>query len=100
MGLEPHHPIMRMLWCHGGRTKSKKERVREPVVLKYKKLARFVKKIKGTIGIPLILSMDTSGHIKWYVNAAFPVHKGIRRHTGGFTTMGNSGSYVQSIKKN
>ena len=58
-----------------------------------------MKYIQGTIGLPLILSIDKSGNIKWYVDASFAVHKDMRRHTGGFMTMGTRGAYVQSRKQ-
>ena len=66
----------------------------------YKKLVRVMKYIQGTIGLPLILSIDKSGNIKWYVDAAFAVHKDMRSHTGGFMSMGTRWAYVQSIKQN
>ena len=66
----------------------------------YKKLVRLMKYIQVTIGLPLILSIYKSGNIKWYVDAAFSVHKYIRSHTGCFMTMGTVGSYVQSSKHN
>ena len=47
----------------------------------------------------MILSIDKSGNIKWYVDASFAVHKDMRSHTGGFMTMGTGGSYVQSRKQ-
>ena len=59
-----------------------------------------MKYIQGTIGLPLILSIDKWGNIKWYVDASFAVHTDMRSHTGGFMTMGTWGSYVQSIKQN
>ena len=57
-----------------------------------------MKYIQGTIGLPLILSIDKSGNIKWYVDASFSVHKDMRSHNGGFMTMGTRGDYVQSSK--
>ena len=66
----------------------------------YKKLTRVIKYIKGTIGLPPILSIDKSVNIKWYVDAFFAVHKDMRSHTGGFMTMVNGRSYVQSSKQN
>ena len=54
----------------------------------YKKLVRVMKYIQGTIGLPLIISIDKYGNIKWYVDSAFAVHKDMIIHTGGFTTMG------------
>ena len=53
-----------------------------------------MKYIQGNIGLPLILSINKSGHIKWYVDAAFVVHKDMRSHTGGFMTMVTGGSCV------
>ena len=75
-------------------------RVRVPNTDDYKKLARAMKYIQGTIELPLILSIDKSGNIKWHVDASFAVHKDMRSHTGGFMTMGTGGAYVQSSKKN
>ena len=43
--------------------------------------------------------MKKYGNIKWYVDAVFAVHKNMRRHTGGFVTMGNRRAYVQSSKQ-
>ena len=72
--------------------------MRGPDTNDYKNLARVMKYIKGNIGLPLILSINKSGNIKWYVDAEFAVHKDMRSHTGGFITMGTGGAYVQSIK--
>ena len=44
--------------------------------------------IQVTIGLPLILSINKSGNINWYVDAEFEVHKDMRSHTGGFMVMG------------
>ena len=54
--------------------------------------------IQLTIGLPLIISINKSGNINWYIDKDFEVHKDMRIHTGGFMTMGTGGSYVQSIK--
>ena len=74
-------------------------RVRGPDTDDYKKLVRVIKYIQGTIGLPMILSIDKSGNIKWYVDASFAVHKDMRSHTGGFMTMGTGRAYVQSSKQ-
>ena len=58
-----------------------------------------MKYIQGTIGLPLIFSINKSGNIKWYVDASFAVHKYMRSHTGCFITMGTVGAYVQSSKQ-
>ena len=75
-------------------------KVRGPDTDEYKKLVRVIKYIQGPIGLPLILSIEKPGNIKWYVDASFTVHKDMRSHTGGLLTMGTGGNYVQSSKNN
>ena len=58
-----------------------------------------MKYIQGNIGIPLILTIDKSGNIKWYRDAAFVVHKDTRSHTGGLMTLGIGGAYIQYSKQ-
>ena len=58
-----------------------------------------MKYIQGIIGLPLILSIDKSGNIKSYVDAAFVVHKNTKILTGGFMTTGTGEDYVQPIQK-
>ena len=62
-------------------------------------MVRVIKYIQGTIGLPFILTIEKSGNIKWYVDAAFTVYKYMSSHTGVFTNMGKVGSYVQSMKQ-
>ena len=62
----------------------------------YKNLTRLMKYIKGTTDLPLILSINKSGNINVYDEAAFSVHKYMRIHTCGFMTMGTGGACVQS----
>ena len=64
----------------------------------YTNLARVMKYIQGTIGLPLILSIDKSGNIQWYVNVSFVVHKDMRIHNGDFMTMETGEAYVKSSK--
>ena len=65
----------------------------------YKKMARVMKYIQGTISLPLIMSINKSGIIKWYFDASFAAHKDMGSHTGGFITMVTGGAYIQSIKQ-
>ena len=58
----------------------------------YKKLTMVMEHIQGTIGLTMILSIENSVNIKWYVDAEFSVHKDMRSHTGGFMTMGIGGA--------
>ena len=65
----------------------------------YKNLVKVIKYIQGTIGLLLILSIDKSGNIKWYVDAVFALHKDMRSQTGGFMTMGTGGAYMNFRKQ-
>ena len=60
-----------------------------------KNLEMLTKYIQGTIALPLILSIYKYSNIKWYVDAAFLVHKAMRSHTVGFMTMVTVGYYVK-----
>ena len=74
--------------------------MRGPDTDDYKNLSWVMKYIQLPIGLLRILSIKNSGIIKWYIDAAFSVHKDMRSHTGGFMTMGTEGVYVQSRKNN
>ena len=58
-----------------------------------------MKYIQGTIGLPLILSINNSGNIKGWIEASFAVHKDVMSHTIGFMAMGKVGAYDQSSKQ-
>ena len=58
-----------------------------------------MKYMQCSIGLPLILSIDKSENIKWYVDVAFVAHTDIRSHTGGLMSMSTGGVYVQSRKQ-
>ena len=62
-------------------------------------MVRVMKYIQGTIGLPLILPIEKSGNINWYVDAEFTVYKDMSIYTGFFMNMGTVGSYVKSIKQ-
>ena len=66
----------------------------------YTNMVRVTNYIQGTIGLPLILSIKKSGNIKWYIDAAFGLHKDMRSHTCGFMTMGTGGECVNYSKQN
>ena len=51
-----------------------------------------MKYIQGTIDLLLILSINKSGNIKWYLDAAFVVQKDMRSHTSVFMSMVTGGS--------
>ena len=61
--------------------------MRGPATDEYKNLVKLMKYIQVTIGLTLILPINKSGDIKWYVDAEFAVHNNTRSHTGGFMNM-------------
>ena len=58
-----------------------------------------MKYLEATIGLPLILAMDKTGRIQWYIDAAFAVHNGMKSHTGAVMTMGTGAAKSQSNKQ-
>ena len=68
--------------------------MRYPDTDDYKNLLRLMNYRQGAIGLPFILSIEKYGNIKWYVGTAFAVYKGMRRHTGGFSTMITGGASI------
>jgi len=65
----------------------------------YKKLARVVKYLRGTLTLPLVLSADGSGNVNWWVDASFAVHSDMKGHTGGTMSMGGGSIYSTSTKQ-
>ena len=58
-------------------------RVIKPKKDDWGKLVNLMNFIRGTIDIPLILSANGSGFLKWWIDASYAVHTNIRGHTGG-----------------
>lgn len=65
----------------------------------YKKLGRVMKYLQATLDLPLILSADGSGRIRWWVDASFAVHPDMKGHTGGTLTLGHGSVYSTSTKQ-
>jgi hypothetical protein len=74
-------------------------RVKHPDIDDYKKLGRLMKYLEATIGLPLVLAMDKTGRIRWYIDAAFAVHNDMKSHTGAVMTMGTGAAKSQSSKQ-
>ena len=74
-------------------------RVQHPDTDDQLKLARVAKYLDATIGLPLILSMDDTGEMRWHVDASFAVHNDMKSHTGATMTMGQGAAYNQSSKQ-
>jgi hypothetical protein len=74
-------------------------RVRDPDIDNWAKLAHMMKYIRGTRKLPLILSANGSGILKWWIDASFAVHPNMRGHTGGGLSMGRGFPIVTSTKQ-
>ena len=63
-------------------------RVREPENDNWAKLVHIKKYIRGTRKLPLILSANGSGILKWWIDGSFTVHPNMSGNTGGGLSMG------------
>jgi hypothetical protein len=71
-------------------------RVREPDKYNWTKLVHLVRYIRGARTMPLILSANGSGILKWWVDASFAVHPNMRGHSGGGLSLGRGFPIVSS----
>jgi hypothetical protein len=74
-------------------------RLQQPDEDDYKKLARVMKYLDGTVDMPLILAADASGKIRWWVDASYAVHNDMKSHTGGTMSLGKGSLYSSSTKQ-
>ena len=74
-------------------------RVREPDTDDWTKLSHLMKYLRGTKELPLILSANGSGILKWWIDGSFAVHPNMRSHTGGGLSMGRGFPIVSSTKQ-
>ena len=74
-------------------------RVKAPDADDWRKLVHLMTYLRGTAKLPLILSGDGSGILKWYIDAAYAVHPNMRGHTGSGMSMGTGFSLVSSTKQ-
>jgi hypothetical protein len=74
-------------------------RVREPDTDDWKKLVHLMKYIRETKDMPLILSANGSGILKWHVDGSYTVHPNMRGHTGGGLMMGQGCPISTSTKQ-
>jgi hypothetical protein len=63
-------------------------RVKGPDIDDWRKLCHLVEYLHSTRELPLILAVDGTGVLSWYVDASFAVHPDTRGHTGGTMTIG------------
>ena len=74
-------------------------RVRAPDKDDWNKLTHLMKYLRGTRTLPLILSANGTGILKWWVDAAFTVHPNMRGHSGGGLSLGRGFPIVSSTKQ-
>jgi hypothetical protein len=74
-------------------------RVREPDKDDWTKLVHLMRYIRVTGTMPLILSANGSGILKWWVDASFAVHPNMRGHLGGGLSLGRGFPIVSSTKQ-
>ena len=71
-------------------------KVREPDNDDWDNLVHQMKHIRGTRNLPLILSSNGSGILKYWINGSCTVHPNMRGHTGGGLSMGRGFPNFQS----
>jgi len=71
-------------------------RVKEANMDDYKELAWTMKYLRGTLYLPPLLEMDSSGSIQWWVDGAFAVHENMKSYTGGMMSLGKGAAYATS----
>jgi hypothetical protein len=74
-------------------------RVREPDEDDYKKLARCMKYLRGSIDLPLTLEADNLSVVKWWVDASYGVHPDMKSHTGATMSLGKGAIYSRSTRQ-
>jgi hypothetical protein len=74
-------------------------RVRAPHKDDWNKLVHLMRYIRGTRTMPLILSANGSGILKWCVDASFAVYPNMRGHSGGGLSLGQGFPIVSSTKQ-
>jgi hypothetical protein len=74
-------------------------RVRSPDEDDYKKLGRCMKYLRGTIDMPLTMEADDLSIVKWWVDASYGVHPGMKSHTGDTMSMGKGSVYSRSTRQ-
>jgi hypothetical protein len=74
-------------------------RVQAPTMDDQRKLSRVIKYLRKSSDLVLTLRADNINIVKWWVDAAFAVHRDMRSHTGGVMSMGAGAVYSSSQKQ-
>ena len=101
-----HHNVAKLLFlCKRARPDTQTPvsflctRVKNPDTDDYKKLARVMRYLRGSINMPLTLEADDVQIIKWWIDASFAVHPDMRSHTSGAMTLGKGAIYGTSTRQ-
>ena len=101
-----HHFVAKLLFlCKRARPDTQTavaflcSRVKAPDTDDYKKLARVMRYLRGSINMPLVLEADDVQVVKWWIDASFAVHPDMRSHTGGAMTLGKGAIYATSTRQ-
>ena len=74
-------------------------RVGAPDLDDWAKMVHMMRYIRDTRTLPLILSSNGSGILKWWVGASFAVHTNMRGHYSGGLSLGREFPIVSSTKQ-
>jgi hypothetical protein len=74
-------------------------RVSKPTTDDWKKLSHMMRYLRGTKSLPLILSANGSGMLKWWIDGSHGVHPNMRGHTGCGLSMGQGFPISASSKQ-
>jgi hypothetical protein len=74
-------------------------RVQAPNKDDLNRLTHLMKYLRGTRMLPLILSANGTGILKWWVDAAFTVHPNMQGHSGGGISLGRGFPIVSLTKQ-
>jgi hypothetical protein len=73
-------------------------RVLDPDIEDWRKMTHMMEYLHETQDLPLILSANNMGVVKWWVDGSFAVHPNMRGHTGGGMSLGRGFPIVHSTK--
>lgn len=101
-----HHRVARLLFlCKRARPDLQvavaflSTRVKSPDCDDWKKLKRAIQYLRSMRTLLLTLEAEDSHIVKWWVDAAFAVHKDMRSQNGGSMSLGSGMMYSSSTKQ-
>jgi hypothetical protein len=74
-------------------------RVQHPDTDDYKKLARVIKYLRGSLSLQLTLEASDTKIMRWWIDASYAVHPDMKSHTGGVFSIGKGAVYATSTRQ-